>query len=556
LYGSRSISKNGTDAVAQKAILTQPRGRVDVITPKVTVPEIKAPVVNTQIFQTTDIHSKTPSVSVNVPAITKPVVTGPSSIDLPQVNTTSKRSVVIENVSKTVNLHGPNLEMHSADLDVHGPQLNLQGPKIKPVDIDIKAPHVDVHGPKVKPIDVSVNEPKGSGFNIPNPFAKTPKPNFSVLKPDLSIIKPDINFPKLEMPSLHTTDATGGSLHVDKSTMSGANVDLRGPNVKPGKIDLNVPSLDLKGPNLNLQEPNIKQVDVNIKGPQVDIQGPKVKPIDVNVNAPKVTGSGFNIPNPFVKIQKPDLSVLKPDINFPKLEMPSLHTTNATGGSLHVDKPSISGVDVDLRGPNVKPLKVDLTVPSVDLKGPNLNLQGPKIKPADIDLHGPYIDVSTPRIAPVDVNLKGPQVHLTESVLKVHTPKVKPIMVKEPITVIQPTEYSSTHKVNPVPVEGDYIPIHLRMYNKGQKSQSSLLEETRTEVQLRREKKPFDGHEEDRPKPTTSTTVPDPFVEIRSERSKIRKRVKPERPQESVRYESSTNDLFETDEDEEVGHLY
>lgn len=421
---------------------------------------------------------------------------------------------------RDLNLNMPKANLESPELDVSAPDIDgpsgkfkwlnfkkpkfgtLKGPKAD-LDADLKAPDVDLKGPDVD-------------WKMPGIDLSTPKVEGQIGDPDLNVGVPDLNL------SGAGVDSKGISLHKGKlnshemklpnfssPTFKGPELDAK---VKAPSIDAN-PDVNLKAPNLPLAAPGTpdleiaapsetgnlhtpaRNLDMNLKKditapnaklnlPDLNLSGPK-KGLDVGLNgdlsAPSLsipTTGDLKVSDVNLNMEKPDLETPELDLDAPDIEGPSgkfkwFNFKKPKIGTLKGEKAQIDSEvkvpDVDLKGPDLKVLglnlsqaspelngnislpDVDATLPKGDLTAPGVSVKAPKM-----DLNGPGAQLQTENGAfdPDLGDFKVPQLQTPAVQAGVEGPKINPGRLDGSIAAAAPDVRVKTPKVSTPDVDG------------------------------------------------------------------------------------------------------
>ncbi|KAG9475411.1 hypothetical protein GDO78_003695, partial [Eleutherodactylus coqui] len=468
---------------------------------------------------------KMPSMNIDIPKVSMP------NFDLnlkgPKIEGDFKGPKVDIKVPKlegdlkgpNIDIEGPGIELGAPDISVKDaegkfkmpkfkmPKFGMSGPKVEGLDadaslpkgeFDISVPNVDIKAPE---IDIEGPEGKWKGPNLKMPsmdidFPKVTMPNLDLnvkgpkVEGDLKGHKVDIKGPEFKMPKFGMSGPKVEGLDVDTSlpkgkVISGANVDIRAPEIKLEGSDGKIKGSKFKMPPLNLPDVSLPESPkAEVKAPSVDVSCPEV---DFDAEGPElnVTGKGkkgkFKMPKihmsgPKIKGKKGDFDISAPDIDndinlnapdvdlnvsggdaglksaktrkplfgkihFPDVEFDIKSPKLKGDGSLQSPKADIKTPDLDIGG-EIKMPEADLTASGVSIEGgdvkmkktafklPGFNMSGTKVEvpnadlslsKGNVDLSGPKIDVATPTLD-LDASLQGPSI--TTSAADITFPKV------------------------------------------------------------------------------------------------------------------------------------
>lgn len=334
----------------------------------------------------------------------------------PEMN--SKIKELLEHLGGSIRLEDLNkIKFEEDKLPKGGKQrFEIEAPSLPQLDVDIKGGGKAKLKPVKGDIEIEVGPPE-LGVDLDAPEVR------GGIKSFLKGIGGKIKAPEVEVPDLNVQKPD-----IDV-TLPSVDLDIKGPKVKPPKVDVDV---DIKGPKIKTpKKPKVPSVDIDVQPP--DLQAPELEILggpDVKLF---LKGLGGKIKAP--DIQVPEVHIEKPDLSIPK-------------------------VDVDIKGPKIKTPKVDIdiTKPDLDLHGPDIDLEAPdlkggikdffkgiggKIKAPEVDIHGPRfegpdLDVKLPTLdadlslPTVDVDLKGPKIKPPKIDVDIKGPKIKTPKIEAP----------------------------------------------------------------------------------------------------------------------------
>ena len=288
-----------------------------------------------------------------------------------------------------------NVDLKGPHADFSGPELNTSRPKVGG-----SGPGIDLSGPSADLLkgDVNITGPKGD-FSGPEFDASRPKTGVSEPEIDVSGLSAGISKADFDVRG-PKGDYSG--LDVDASRpkpgLPGPHLELSGPSADISKGDFNIggpkanlsrPEFDTSYPKSGVSGPKVSagRQSTDFSGPKLDVSGLKA---DLSVEKPKVSGPDLDAS--IGKVEDPEVNVNSPsaDLDFPsKKKRKSVNCLSCTGG---VDKDAPYGkkamdANIDLEGPNGKNRDGEFVLGHPEFDGKF----GAK-KAGSFDLHGPNID--------------------------------------------------------------------------------------------------------------------------------------------------------------------
>ena len=288
-----------------------------------------------------------------------------------------------------------NVDLKGPHADFSGPELNTSRPKVGG-----SGPGIDLSGPSADIFkgDVNITRPKGdfSGpeFDASRPKTGVSKPEIDVsgLSADISKAECDVRGPKGDLSGLDV-DASR-----PKPGLPGHHLELSGPSADISKGDFNIggPKANLSRPEFDTSypKPGVSGPKVSAGRPSTDFSGPKLDvsglKADLSVEKPKVSGPDLDAS--IGKVEDPEVNVNSPsaDLDFPsRKKRKSVNCLSCTGG---VDKDAPYGkkamdANIDLEGPNGKNRDGEF-----ELGHPEFDGKFGAKKAGSFDLHGPNTD--------------------------------------------------------------------------------------------------------------------------------------------------------------------
>ena len=288
-----------------------------------------------------------------------------------------------------------NVDLKGPHADFSGPELNTSRPKVGG-----SGPGIDLSGPSADIFkgDVNITRPKGdfsrSEFDASRPKTGVSEPEIDVsgLSADISKADFDVRGPKGDYSGLNV-DASR-----PKPGLPGPHLELSGPSADISKGDFNIggpkanlsrPEFDTSYPKSGVSGPKVSagRPSTDFSGPKLDVSGLKA---DLSVEKPKVSGPDLDAS--IGKVEYPEVNVNSPsaDLDFPsRKKRKSVNCLSCTGG---VDKDAPYGkkamdANIDLEGPNGKNRDGEF-----DLGHPEFDGKFGAKKAGSFDLHGPNID--------------------------------------------------------------------------------------------------------------------------------------------------------------------
>ncbi|XP_024866364.1 neuroblast differentiation-associated protein AHNAK isoform X2 [Kryptolebias marmoratus] len=400
--------------------------KFDVSLPKVSLPKVEGPDIKGKFeLPTADISLPKPKADVDID-----VDTGKGSkFHLPSVDFSLPK---IKTKGADVDIQGPSIKGDVSLPKVKSPEVDvsLKGPDIQGAKIDL--PSVDISPPKGKidgDFDVEGPEVKGGKFKMPKidvslPKVNLPEGNLKIKGPDIKtgkITMPDIdislpkgkakgeieieghygNEGKIHMPSIPLPKFKGKEPQVNIEAPQ-TDIDIKGPNVKGGKLKM--PTVAISLPKVNLPEGDVKVEGVKVKEPKIEVPAADISlpegnvEGDVNIRGPSGMGK-FEMPKAEVNKKGGRLQMPSLDINLSKFD---LDLSLPSGTKDKGFKMEASGLDAtgdlelsDLKG-NIKPAKLnvkgeDLNTGGVEGSGASLKL--PSVKLPTVDISAPKVDL-------------------------------------------------------------------------------------------------------------------------------------------------------------------
>ena len=288
-----------------------------------------------------------------------------------------------------------NVDLKGPHADFSGPELNTSRPKVGG-----SGPGIDLSGPSADMFkgDVNITGPKGD-FSGPEFDASRPKTGVSEPEIDVSGLGADISKADFDVRG-PKGDYSG--LDVDASRpkpgLPGPHLELSGPSADISKGDFNIggpkanfsrPEIDTSYPKSGVSGPKVSagRPSTDFSGPKLDVSGLKA---DLSVEKPKVSGPDLDAS--IRKVEDPEVNVNSPsaDLDFPSgKKRKSVNCLSCTGG---VDKDAPYGkkamdANIDLGGPNGKNRDGEF-----ELGHPEFDGKFGAKKAGSFDLHGPNID--------------------------------------------------------------------------------------------------------------------------------------------------------------------
>ena len=250
-------------------------------------------------------------------------------------------------------------------------------------------------------------------------------------------------------------------------------MDIKGPNVKPPKVDAEIKSPKIKTPKV---EVNVPSVDIVLSGPYLDaelelsevkggikgffkgigckIKAPEVHVPDLSIQRPDVDCPNicvdtylpnveFDIPPPKVDVLTSQVNFKKPSIDIEVSDFPDSKGTikgffKGLGGKIkapdvHVPEIELSHSDLEVKAPKVKSPKVshiDLDVKVTKTKTPKLDTEFETLD-ANVDLEAPDVKGGIKgffkgiggRIRSTDVHI--PEYHVSGQDYDINSPHIK-----------------------------------------------------------------------------------------------------------------------------------
>ena len=291
-------------------------------------------------------------------------------------------------VDANVDLKGPHADFSAPELNTSRPKVGGSGP-----GIDLSGPSADIFKG-----DVNITRPKGD-FSGPEFDASRPKTGVSEPEIDVSGLSADISKADFDVRG-PKGDYSG--LDVDASRpnpgLPGPHLELSGPSADISKGDFNTggpkanlsrPEFDTSYPKAGVSGPKVSagRPSTDFSGPKLDVSGLKA---DLSVEKPKVSGPDLDAS--IGKVEDPEVNVNSPsaDLDFPcRKKRKSVNCLSCTGG---VDKDAPYGkkamdANIDLEGPNGKNRDGEF-----ELGHPEFDGKFGAKKAGSFDLHGPNID--------------------------------------------------------------------------------------------------------------------------------------------------------------------
>ena len=289
-----------------------------------------------------------------------------------------------------------------ANVDLKGPHADFSGPELNTSRPEVggSGPGIDLSGPSADILkgDVNITGPKGD-FSGPEFDASRPKTGVSEPEIDVSGLSAGISKADFDVRG-PKGDYSG--LDVDASRpkpgLPGPHLELSGPSADISKGDFNIggpkanlsrPEFDTSYPKSGVSGPKVSagRPSTDFSGPKLDVSGLKA---DLSVEKPKVSGSDLDAS--IGKVEDPEVNVNSPsaDLDFPsKKKRKSVNCLSCTGG---VDKDAPYGkkamdANIDLEGPNGKNRDGEF-----ELGHPEFDGKFGAKKAGSFDLHGPNID--------------------------------------------------------------------------------------------------------------------------------------------------------------------
>uniref|UniRef100_UPI00398ECF18 neuroblast differentiation-associated protein AHNAK-like isoform X1 n=1 Tax=Pristiophorus japonicus TaxID=55135 RepID=UPI00398ECF18 len=342
-----------------------------------------------------------------------------------------------------------NVETPGMDINADG---KFKGTQIAMPSVGITAPNLDIDlkKPQLKG-DVNISSPnikgdfRGLDVNVKCPSVDVDAPDFDIKGSEGKLRMPQINFPKAHI------DTTGLKIKGDNSSGFGVTVSDFGINAKGPKLegnldadlsgpkidtDIKCPKVDIRGPNVKMDRPDINFGGLKGKGPSVDFNaskanigfsGPKFEGDlkgDINVSAPDVNLSG-KVKSSEVKIPTADVKFdVKGGVGVPgskgDLKGAEFDQVPDTGADI---KTAIAGVSLDqMRIPKFKHSQFQA-------KGPNR--EGPEMA---MGVSVPETQLNVSGAQGPSVNIKGPQasVNLPEGEMESSGIRIKKGKIKMP----------------------------------------------------------------------------------------------------------------------------
>ena len=289
-----------------------------------------------------------------------------------------------------------------ANVDLKGPHADFSGPELNTSRPEVggSGPGIDLSGPSADILkgDVNITGPKGD-FSGPEFDASRPKTGVSEPEIDVSGLSAGISKADFDVRG-PKGDYSG--LDVDASRpkpgLPGPHLELSGPSADISKGDFNIggpkanlsrPEFDTSYPKSGVSGPKVSagRPSTDFSGPKLDVSGLKA---DLSVEKPKVSGPDLDAS--IGKVEDPEVNVNSPsaDLDFPsKKKRKSVNCLSCTGG---VDKDAPYGkkamdANIDLEGPNGKNRDGEF-----ELGHPEFDGKFGAKKAGSFDLHGPNID--------------------------------------------------------------------------------------------------------------------------------------------------------------------
>ena len=289
-----------------------------------------------------------------------------------------------------------------ANVDLKGPHADFSGPELNTSRPEVggSGPGIDLSGPSADIMkgDVNITGPKGD-FSGPEFDASRPKTGVSEPEIDVSGLSAGISKADFDVRG-PKGDYSG--LDVDASRpkpgLPGPHLELSGPSTDISKGDFNIggpkanlsrPEFDTSYPKSGVSGPKVSagRPSTDFSGPELDVSGLKA---DLSVEKPKVSGPDLDAS--IGTVEDPEVNVNSPsaDLDFPsKKKRKSVNCLSCTGG---VDKDAPYGkkamdANIDLEGPNGKNRDGEF-----ELGHPEFDGKFGAKKAGSFDLHGPNID--------------------------------------------------------------------------------------------------------------------------------------------------------------------
>uniref|UniRef100_A0A3Q3BG59 AHNAK nucleoprotein n=1 Tax=Kryptolebias marmoratus TaxID=37003 RepID=A0A3Q3BG59_KRYMA len=417
--------------------------KFDVSLPKVSLPKVEGPDIKGKFeLPTADISLPKPKADVDID-----VDTGKGSkFHLPSVDFSLPK---IKTKGADVDIQGPSIKGDVSLPKVKSPEVDvsLKGPDIQGAKIDL--PSVDISPPKGKidgDFDVEGPEVKGGKFKMPKidvslPKVNLPEGNLKIKGPDIKtgkITMPDIdislpkgkakgeieieghygNEGKIHMPSIPLPKFKGKEPQVNIEAPQ-TDIDIKGPNVKGGKLKM--PTVAISLPKVNLPEGDVKVEGVKVKEPKIEVPAADISlpegnvEGDVNIRGPSGMGK-FEMPK--AEVNKKDFNIEGPDgkakhkVKFPKFKMSSR--------KVQLPEEEVDDkVEADVEG------KAGFHVPDVTIKLPKFSIPGFGSK--EKDLGKPNCEL--------EVQAKGKMPSVELSLPAAKTPETEVLLPKSEVDV-------------------------------------------------------------------------------------------------------------------------
>ena len=327
-----------------------------------------------------------------------------------------------------INIKGPKGEFSRSELDslrpeteFSGPNIDFRGPK---AGASVKEPNMELTGkPKVSgpDLDLSTGNIKDPTVNLDAPSAELDLPSrkkrmggncFSCAggaDKDLPYGKKGVDA-NVDLKGPHA-DFSGPELNTSRPEVggSGPGIDLSGPSADILKGDVNItgPKGDFSGPEFDASRPKtgVSEPEIDVSGlsagiskEDFDVRGPKgdYSGLDVDASRPKpgLPGPHLELSGPSADISKGDFNIGGPKANFPRPEFDTSYPKSGVSGP----KVSAGRQSTDFSGPklDVSGLKADLSVEKPKVSGPDLDASIGKVEDPEVNVNSPSADLDFP----------------------------------------------------------------------------------------------------------------------------------------------------------------
>ena len=327
-----------------------------------------------------------------------------------------------------INIKGPKGEFSRSELDTlrpetefSGPNIDFRGPKagasVKELNMEstgkpsVSGPGLDVSTGNIKDPTVNLDAPSAE-LDLPSRKKRMGGNCFSCAggaDKDLPYGKKEVDA-NVDLKGPHA-DSSGPELNTSRPKVggSGPGIDLSGPSADIFKGDVNItgpkgdfsgPEFDASRPKTGVSEPeidvsglsaDISKADFDVRGPKGDYSG-----LDVDASRPKpgLPGPHLELSGPSADISKEDFNIGGPKANFSRSEFDTSYPKSGVSGP----KVSAGRPSTDFSGPklDVSGLKADLSVEKPKVSGPDLDASIGKVEDPEVNLNSPSADLDFP----------------------------------------------------------------------------------------------------------------------------------------------------------------